>query len=581
MDFVIDLPIDTFAARFTAPADGASNPSFIRFAPGKPALEMRRYCLGTAHFYLLGDCVLPESNADDIATFLAQRRLAGAIHELKGFFYLIYIDYQARQLEIHSSFLNILPLYYSHDAKRLLVASSLGLLVDMLKERPRISQGYVVEKLLFNYAFLNRTPFEGIGLAPSLCFVRINQKGISFPQSFVISDLYVPRPQQWRSRLQYLSDIFIAEMAPMIPRSPFALTLTGGFDGRTILSVAEHLQASFSTFSYGLAKDPDVRVPAAIGRRRGFEHQHFDLGQNYAREAFWEDGMAFLRQTDGAGNISRAHYVHTAKNLAADFPFLVSGNFGSELIRAMKHPGVMASPALFALFSISGQKEFFAFIEQYPALRFIEREKYAAAIEETAATAWTYKENLPRELTVNQQFYLYMFGEVFRKYFGPEIISQYHYLRHRAPFLSFSLLKALLDTTLAGANSQFREKNPFRRFHGQVLYAHILKKTSPELLDIQLDRGYAPRDFLTLLGPGKIAWGYFRRNILSRIEKQIPSYAAEYYQLNHDKLTAAEKNLRVLHPPTWRQTIASPVWGAQLHDVVNALSMELHYQENT
>ncbi len=582
MDFILHLPADRRHEIFEAPPASAPAPGFLRFEEGKAAFKLQHFRREQTHFYVLGDCILPEhcTGDDAAAAWLADRQQKGAIHELKGFFYLILVDFAARRLEVHSSFLNILPIYYHERDGQFIMSSSLECIVRTLDRRPPLSKRYVAEKLLFNYAFSDHTPYSGVYLAPSCHYFCATTEGMGFQRAFALSDCYTAQPKPWRGRLDDLSDLFIAEMLPYIPAKPFALTLTGGFDGRTVLSLARYQNASFSTFSYGLAGDPDVRVPAGIGQHLGFEHRHFDLGAAYAKDHFWADGKTFISQTEGAGNIGRAHYVQTARQLAPDFPFLLSGNFGSEMIRSMKDPGVMASPVLFALFAHPEKEGFLREATQYPSLMFIDREQYAGAIAEAAEAAWEWKAALPKGLTVNQQFHLYMFGEVFRKYFGPEIVMQSNYLCHRAPFLSFSLLKGLLATTLAGANSDFREKNPFRRFHGQVLYAHILKKTSPELLDILLDRGYAPKHFLTLFGPAMIAWGHFRRNVLFRKDKQIPSYSTEYYRLNRDRIVTTLNRLLVLHPPHWKQVLEQEEWGGRLHDVANALSLELYYQEH-
>ncbi|MBK6620314.1 MAG: hypothetical protein IPG32_05325 [Saprospirales bacterium] len=581
MDFIIHLPVKGFESVFAAPPANEPAPAFLRFEAGKAALKLQRFHHGQEYIYLIGDCILPYSaSAASTAALLAGVRDRGAIHELKGFFYLLFLNFGEKRLEVHSSFLNILPVYYRQTDESLTVSSSLRLVATHEGRQPKASEEYVVEKLLFHYAFLNHTPFEGVDLLPSCHYLRLDGAGLSFPRPVELSDYYLAKPQPWRGRLDELSDLFISETSPFIPWEPFALTLTGGFDGRTILSLAQHQGARFSTFSYGLATDPDVIVPTGVGKQLGFEHLHFDLGNGYAKDHFWEDGLTFINQTEGAGNLSRAHYVHTARSLGGDFPFLLSGNFGSEILRSMKDPGVMASPILFALFASKDKAEFRQQVLESPALRYIDQEQYAQAIEAVAEAAWNYREELPQGLTVNQQFYLYMFEEVFRKYFGPEIVMQTHYLCHRAPFLSFSLFKTLLGSTLAGANNDFRETNPLRRFHGQILYAHILQKTSPALLDILLDRGYRPRDFLTLLGPLNIAWGYFRPNGLHRQLKKLPAYNADYYRANSEKITAMQKQMRVLQPDWVRQEVARGGWDAGEQELVNALSMELYYAEN-
>ncbi len=123
---------------------------------------------------------------------------------------------------------------------------------------------------------------------------------------------------------------------------------------------------------------------------------------------------------------------------------------------------------------------------------------------------------LPSRLTVNQKFYVYIFEEVFRKYFGPEIIVQRTSVNHRAPFLCFSFIERILKTGFAGANSGFNERNPLKRMQGQVLYSSIIKKTNPALLNFRLDRGYKPGDLLSRSGVMKITLEYLKNKYAGR-----------------------------------------------------------------
>ena len=89
-----------------------------------------------------------------------------------------------------------------------------------------------------------------------------------------------------------------------------------------------------------------------------------------------------------------------------------------------------------------------------------------------------------KHLSRNQKFYIFVFEEVFRKYFGAEMINQFKYLKNRTPFLDMEFFKAILQTGLAGIHSEFFENNPLKRYKGQVLYAHIIRKAYPQFGEI-------------------------------------------------------------------------------------------------
>ena len=90
-------------------------------------------------------------------------------------------------------------------------------------------------------------------------------------------------------------------------------------------------------------------------------------------------------------------------------------------------------------------------------------------------------------------------------------------LKNTASLLLVSLvaivLKELLKTELAGIHSEFFEHNPLKRYKGQVLYAHLIKKAYPGFGKIVTDKGYSPEDLIKFSGKINIAAGYLKKNL--------------------------------------------------------------------
>jgi asparagine synthase (glutamine-hydrolysing) len=582
MDFILTVDVAELRT-IDFPELAEAKTSRFSLIAGKNAFSVNRFSYETMRFIVIGDLIFPEAvsaSNDGKAEFLNRHRRQNTIHTLKGFFYLLAFDAANRTIEIHSSFLNILPLFLRETPGRVTVSSSLQAVSQQPEFQAERNELFMVEKVLFNYSFLNHTPYKNIALVPSCHHLSLSTDGLVKKQSLQLEAMLVAAPRPWKEHLDELSDVFVAEMQVYIPREPFALTLTGGFDGRTVLSLARKAKAVFETFSYGLATDLDVLVPQMLCRSLGLIHRPFLLDEKYAADHFWENGLELVAATEGAANISRAHYVLTASEMAKQYRYFLTGNFGSELIRSWKNPGVMGSPVLFALFSSASKQVFSEFVKNYPFLRLLRPELLQNNLEEVIDTAWDYRESLPADFSVNQRFYLYVFGEVFRKYFGPEIVLQSRYLVNRSPFLDFKVMQTLLTTSLAGAYSDFREENPFRRFHGQVLYAHILRKTCPELLDLDLDRGYKPADFLSPFGKIKIVLGYMKRRKSRPKDIITPSYSTVCYGMNLNKIEAVVANSGTLNREYFKNLLAAGGWKTMQAEFANALSMELFFQRD-
>jgi asparagine synthase (glutamine-hydrolysing) len=581
MNFLVNIKYSQLREKDICDLQDSQEP-LLKITKSNNAFKVSRYDISDFEFYLIGDIVFPEDiilDHESQAKYISRHFKQNILYQLKGFYYLIAINIGRNHMIIFSSFLNILPVYYHVFNEGIIVSGTLSGVCENLEKTPKPNEVYIVEKALFNYSFLNNTPFENIFLMPSCHYMSISIDGFSINKYYSIEELMVEKPNPWKKNLKTLTKIFCKELLAYIPEQIFALTLTGGFDGRTVLSSALHRNVEFDAFSYGSINDPDVILPMAMSRTLGFAYTPFYLDDNYAKNYFWKDAVDFLMNSEGAGNISRGHYVLTARELSKTHKFILTGNFGSELIRSMKNPGVMASETLFELFENDNKQAFEEFVHTRKQLEFVHPDLIQKHLPVIIDEVWNYKQKLPKFYTVNKKFYMYMFEEVFRKYFGPEIVVQSQYLINRSPFLDYNVFKATLETSLAGVYQNFRETSPLKRFHGQVLYAHILRALYPQLLDIMLDKGYKPRDFLSLFGRLRILFGYVKRNLFNRNINKSPSYSENLYALNYDKIEPIIEESKYLNKVLFKSMLHNGDWKNNQQEFVNALSMELFFRK--
>jgi asparagine synthase (glutamine-hydrolysing) len=581
MDFLIKIQNTKLQAQGLREMQTSQEPA-LRIINSKVAFKAINYSFADCEFFLFGDIIFPEeiaSNSTLQAKFIKMYSDQKKLYQLKGFFYIIILNYDSNSVNIFSCFLNILPVYYCVLNDVILVSGSLFAIYEDLESKPLPNETYVIEKTLFNYSFLNNTPFENIFLMPSCHYIDISKDRLKTTKYYSIDDLIVEKPKPWRKNLETLSNIYSKELLASIPDQLFALTLTGGFDGRTVLSSALKSKAEFKAFSYGGSVDPDILIPESISNTLGFHYSPFYLDDNYAIKGFWADAITFLMQSEGAGNLSRGHYVYTACELSKTHKYILTGNFGSEIIRSLKEPGVMASDTLFALFECENKKMFEDFVKTQKKLDFIHPDLLHKHLSAIVNEAWNYKQGLPHSFSINKKFYMYVFGEVFRKYFGAEIVVQSEYLINRSPFVHYNVFKATLETSIAGVYQKFKEKSPFKRFHGQILYAHVLKNLYPPLLNLVLDKGYKPKDFLSTAGRFSITSGYLKRKFSKKKKNLNPSYSENFYVLNFDKMVSLNEESNYLNKESIRSLLQSGDWKLYQQEIINALSMELFFQK--
>jgi hypothetical protein len=234
----------------------------------------------------------------------------------------------------------------------------------------------------------------------------------------------------------------------------------------------------------------------------GISFINIELNNIYINESSLLDGREFVQNSSGSATFARAHYLYAAKKLAGEFEYIVTGNFGSEIFRAAHVSGVVISKCLYDLFKAKNAGEGIKAIENSSEFNCINRGNFYDTWKELKSDLF----NLPcynseySGLTQNQKFYVFVFEEMFRKYFGAEMVNQFRYLKNRTPFLDFDFLKELFKTELAGIHSEFFEHNPLKRYKGQVLFGKIIT-----------DKGYKPDDLLNFWGKLNITIGYLRK----------------------------------------------------------------------
>jgi asparagine synthetase B (glutamine-hydrolysing) len=478
-----------------------------------------------------GDLIIPP--AEDMGVYLKKlfRSFSPeSIRSLKGHFYLVITEKRENKLSVYNSMFSLLPLYYYIKTENeIVVSTSAENLKNFINNDVTLNRKFIAERILFNFSFRDDTLYNEIKLLPSNSFISAG-KNFSIHKHTNIEDNYLKDPAEWEKNPDTASDIFINNCRCYFPDEFFYVTLTGGLDGRTITAAASADKKIFETFSYGMTGYKDISIPEQISGITGIPHRTFFLDEKYSQENFISMAEKLISLTDASASFTRSHYAYTAAELAKKSGFLLSGNFGSELIRTMRIPGVMTSPLLLKIFSTDDEdlirKELYSSVE----LEMLNKTYFKEELESVFEEIICYKKKLPDSLNANQKFYIYMFEEVFRKYFGPEIIIQNYFgISNRTPFLDYEFFSGLLKTNYAGVNARYLEKNPFLRFKGQVLYSQILKKLDSSLINHPTDKGYAPADLLTITGKLNITGQYLKKKLIQEKDEGL-SYNQIFFE---------------------------------------------------
>lgn len=431
---------------------------------------------------------------------------------LSGHYYFCFNDLARDEITFGTSPFSIVPVHYCMRGPDLILSDNVFTIAGYTGLR-NASARFIIESLLFNYPLYNCTLVEGISLLGSGSALVAGRGGLKIVRHTAPEEWFSPDPEPWRESVPAMTDIFLREVARYLPGEHYLTALTGGFDSRTLAAAGLYHGRTFTGYCFGSAPEGDLGMAAEISSRAGIPFVPVLLDAEYVRNHSLEAGKEFVINSSGTGTFSRAHYIYAATMLGSNARYIVTGNFGSEVLRTVHSPGVMVSPLLYRLFMADEPRQTLAFLKESPLLRFIPTyvvDNELQKIEEDVSALPCFNIRY-RGLSRNMQLYLYILEETFRKYFGSEIAGQWSRVINRTPFLDRNFLRELFSTGLAGIHSGFMENHPGRRYKGQILYASIITRAAPQLGKFVTDKGYRPDDLLTLTGKARIMAGWLRK----------------------------------------------------------------------
>lgn len=455
-----------------------------------------QYCyrksLNRGEFILLGDPVFPKHELDWNALIGPENQpdLDQLFMQLRGHYYYFYLS--ADSCCCGSSLSAIYPIYYWQDSGRLWMSSSGASLAEQQPEKkPDVSN--LLERLLFNYTFFNTSWWAGIQLLEAHRYLYCTKEGKhTVAGTFEISDYFGAPHQTTKSSLQDLMPVFQQEIECFFPDAPFGISFTGGFDGRTLVAAARKAGRVFSSYSFGRPGSSDIQFPLRQSPALNIPYTPIYLDEPYLHEKALDNAYEFVGASEFNGNFGRPHYTYAAQQLSNELQFILTGNFGSELFRALHEPGVMISQSTVDVFHANG-------VEWKDKLRAStaqwDSQFFAEALDQVIARMEAYLE--PRkDWDPNHRFYHFVFTDLFRKYFGPELIMQSRYFNNRTPYLSLPWIQTLNQTIWSGVHARLFEKQLNKRMKGQMFYSSFLRYADKKMYYQTTNKAYSSADVL-------------------------------------------------------------------------------------
>lgn len=501
-------------------------------------------------FMAWGDPIEGPEFPDIINDDLTVRKLMGNVY---GHYYYIWLDKRSGGITVGNSLFSILPLFYHRGNETVTISDNVFTISKHLGI-DKINKRFILETCLFNYPLFNCSIYEGIDLLPVNSYIRSSDHRISIARHSETAELFGEKPVSMKAALRFMPDLFLQSVSKYLPSQHYVSALTGGFDSRTLVSAGLMYKKDFTTYAFGIDRSKDLLLSRQLSTSAGLRFKEIMLDHAYVTKESLNTGKEFIINSSGTATFARAHYLYAARQLASETEHIITGNFGSEIFRAAHVVGSMFSNNLYALFNSDTPGDALSAIEnseEYLCLDMSAYVKEWAQFKEELISLQCYDPKYSL-LTRNQRFYLFVMEEVFRKYFGAEMINQFRHVRNRTPYLDIDFLKEIFRTDLAGIHSGFFEHNPLKRYKGQILYSHIIRKAHPEFGRMMTDKGYRPDDLLTLAGKARVVKGYYQKKTGKSVSAPDPNSVLLSWQANRNywmKLPVQEEYFRLTGSP--------------------------------
>jgi len=423
----------------------------------------------------------------------------------KGYFYEVKYDKVINEIVIKNDIHSFLPIYYVVDKNVILVSSSVDWLSCLLDDKTHNPQ-FIIDIALFNVpidsaCFLQKIKRVGYGKS-----ITISQFGLFVTPSRRVYDYFVDNPVSYAESIGNIVNVFIEQCSYYVDEHCF-ISLTGGFDGRTIVSLSHYLGNKYTTYSYGRAHNDDVVIPEMISKKLGLEYLHLPTSDFFAENQYIGSVQASLRYSGGMNSFLYPHAYFVATQLEQLNRPIVTGYCGSELLRNAHSGGAVSSQCAIDLLKGGVQYAITRAMERLnnSVLDSDCRTKYLVPAIESVAL---YFDKLPNRLSSNQKLAVFEYEEVLPKLFGTWVYISMHFAKTRVPFMDPIFFSELAKTRVSQVYRNFLEQSPIRRFYGQLLYSKIMEKTWPEISELVSGKGYSPADLLSVKGRVKVALGY-------------------------------------------------------------------------
>lgn len=418
--------------------------------------------------------------------------------KVKGSFVLILWNDLTEELKVITDRHNVLPLYYSQKGKNIIISSAIPVLVKMANLEIVLDPVGFASQMIFDYPITDLHYIKGIKRFLAASEYTFSRSGLEHRKWWSVTSLHHEELMSPKDSLKALSELMYENVALYgSDAEKLLVSLTGGFDGRTNLSMLRKPKEYFLTYSYGMPGSLQIRVPQEISNKTGINYQPVYLDGLFLENYSWYSHRSTV-YSNGLAPIGFANIDYAFSRLSNYSNIAMTGLFGSEILRPLSPDlGIQMNKRVFDLFFHEKGRELARnYLQQFFTSSALMDTVLGDGIEEVCDLFERNYVQKYKEFGREKSSFFFLLEEGMPKYFQQEIQIERTYVSTRSPYLDNDLIDLIYQTPFAGMYNGFLGNNKIKKRRGQLLYAHVIEKYFPELNRIRVDRLYKPIDLV-------------------------------------------------------------------------------------
>lgn len=461
---------------------------------------------------------------------------------------VILIDKHTNETFLYNDIFGFYPVYYLMDRDKISHFSNNFITLKEISSN-NVDDFAVLDMLLFNYPLFNRTLNRDVKRLIGGSFIHLQQnKQVAEFGLFNYANNFSPSKSRVLAVKPKVLGSFINNTIKtnLNPDIPTYLTMTSGFDSRTLLASINNQGLDCKSITFGQDGNIEMKVIEHFIDNFSSFHKNFYLDKSYLDElpTLFEDFIG--KTSDGPVVLDLLHYLSLKKEVQGHN--LITGFMGGEILVGQS----LGSEVTFTRFASKllqsrTKGELNTFFEQHiKNISYIDYEKVKAIQSD-------YLESLLDYLSAdksNNNVLRFLINEKYAKFFGT--INKFYSadINLIVPFMNYDILEYVLNSKSSFLNKKQFHNSPLLNYSTKKLHARTIVDLCPALGETRFDRLYRVNDLARNHRFPYVFWGYFESHFLKKNKKNYPRphhYDAWYKKVVIDPFNNAMKSFAIFN----------------------------------